>query len=62
MTDEQQWWFNTSTGQVEHGRQSHYTHLMGPYTSEQAARDALTTAAARTKAADDEDERWDGER
>lgn len=59
-TDEQQFWFNTKTGQVEQGRQSHYPHLMGPYATREEAEKALGTAAARNEAWDDEDERWKG--
>lgn len=59
-TEEQQFWFNTKTGQVEQGRQSHYSDLMGPYETREAAAKALDTAAARNDAWDDEDERWKG--
>jgi hypothetical protein len=52
------YWFNTKTGQVEHGRQSLWSHLLGPYdTAEEAAR-ALETARHRTETWDDDDERW----
>ena len=57
-TDEQQFWFNTKTKQVEQGRQSHYSDLMGPYPTREQAQQALDTAAARNEAWDDEDERW----
>ncbi len=56
---EQQFWFNTETKQVEQGRQSHYTNLMGPYPTREAASRALDQAAARTEAWDDEDEKWE---
>lgn len=59
MTDEaQQFWFNTKTKQVEQGRQSHYTDLMGPYATQAEASQALSTAAARTEAWDEDDEKW----
>ena len=54
----QQFWFNTETKQVEQGRQSHYTDLMGPYPTQAEAQQALDTAAARNEAWDDEDDRW----
>ncbi len=54
----QQFWFNTQTRQVEQGRQSHYTNLMGPYATRAEAEQALDTAAARNEAWDDEDDRW----
>ena len=58
-TDEStQFWFNTKTKQVEQGRQSHYTDLMGPYASREEAQKALDTAASRNDAWDDEDDRW----
>lgn len=54
------YWFNTVTGEVEHGRQSSWTQLMGPYdTAEEAAR-ALDTARRRSKAWDEDDDRWRG--
>ena len=53
-----EFWFNTRTKQVEHGRQSHYTDLMGPSPAEEAARQALDTAAARNEKWDDDDDRW----
>lgn len=53
-----EFWFNTRTKQVERGRQSHYTDLMGPYPTEEAARAALDTAAARNEKWDDDDDRW----
>ena len=53
-----QYWFNTKTKQVEQGRQSHYTDLMGPYASRGEAQKALDTATVRNDAWDDEDDRW----
>lgn len=49
-------WYNTSTGQVEEGKQSTSNHLMGPYgTREEAAR-ALEIAAQRNEEADQAEE------
>ena len=58
MSEDRQWWFNTETRQVEQGRQSHYTHLMGPYESRDAAAAALATAQQRTESWDSDDEKW----
>ncbi|WP_336922358.1 SPOR domain-containing protein [Aquipuribacter sp. SD81] len=57
--DATEFWFNTRTKQVEEGRQSHYTDLIGPYPTREAAAAALETAAARNERWDDEDDRWD---
>ncbi|ACZ31067.1 hypothetical protein Xcel_2048 [Xylanimonas cellulosilytica DSM 15894] len=57
-TETARYWFNTRTGQVEHGRQSPWNELMGPYgTAEEAAR-ALDKARDRTESWDDEDAAW----
>jgi hypothetical protein len=53
-----EYWFNTRTKQVEEGRQSDYTDLMGPYSTRAEAEAALDTAAARSEAWDEEDRRW----
>ena len=53
-----EYWFNTRTGQVEEGRQSSWSHLMGPYRTRAQARQALDRAARRSEAWDREDERW----
>jgi hypothetical protein len=59
-TETPQWWFNTRTKQVEQGRQSHYSDLIGPYPTREAAAAALDTAAARNEAWDEDDEKWSG--
>jgi len=56
-----EFYYNVSTGQVEEGRQSPGTELMGPYPTQEAARKALETAADRNKAWDEEDADWEGE-
>jgi hypothetical protein len=53
------WYFNPQTGEVAQGLEFDATHRMGPYDSEQAAREALETAQARTEAADEYDEQGD---
>ncbi len=54
----EEFWFNTETKQVEEGRQSHYTNLMGPYATRAAAAAALDTAQQRSESWDEEDEKW----
>ena len=55
MADE--FYYNTETGQVEQGKQSPWSHLMGPYPTREAAQHALETARARSEAWDEEDRR-----
>ncbi|MDN5720354.1 SPOR domain-containing protein [Corynebacterium sp.] len=55
MSDNE-WYFDTSSGEVTQGKTSGWGNRMGPYTSKQEAEQALETARARTKAADDWDE------
>ena len=55
MADE--FYYNTETGQVEQGKQSTWSHLMGPYPTREAAQHALEQARARTVAWDEEDRR-----
>jgi len=58
-TDE--WYFNTLTGEVEHGKASSWTHRMGPYPTQEAAQNAYASARERTRQWDDEDARWGDE-
>ena len=59
MTDHRdEFWFNPHTGEVEQGRQSPWTDRMGPYPTREAAQQALTQAASRSEAWDEEDRRW----
>ncbi len=55
MADE--FYYNTETGQVEQGKQSSWSHLMGPYPTREAAQHALDLARARSEAWDEEDRR-----
>lgn len=43
-------WFNTETHEVEEGRKSDWSKLMGPYASRDEATHALDKAKARAKA------------
>ena len=49
-------WFNTETHEVEEGRQSDWTKLMGPYATRDEATHALEKARTRTEDWDHEDE------
>lgn len=51
----EEFYYNTETGRVEQGKQSTWSHLMGPYPTREAAQHALETARARTAAWDEED-------
>ncbi|NHT18025.1 SPOR domain-containing protein [Cellulomonas sp. IC4_254] len=55
MADE--FYYNTETGQVEQGKQSTWSHLLGPYPTREAAQHALEKARERTEAWDEEDRR-----
>jgi hypothetical protein len=54
---ETQYWYNTSTHEVEEGHRSSWQNLMGPYPTREAAEQALSKAAARTQAWDEQDDR-----
>lgn len=54
-----EYWYNTRTGQVEQGRRSSWTDLMGPYSTEDEARQALQSAAERNEAFDEAQEKWE---
>jgi hypothetical protein len=40
VADDEQWWYNTSTGEVEHGAQSAWSDRAGPYASREEAEGA----------------------
>jgi len=48
--DEQQWWYNHKTGEVEQGKQSLGSERDGPYATEAEARRAPEIAAERARA------------
>ncbi|WP_236795965.1 hypothetical protein [Amycolatopsis sp. GM8] len=56
---DQGWYYNTTTGEVEHLERSRSIDLLGPYPDEATARRALDIARERTKKADKEDADWD---
>ncbi|WP_299036633.1 hypothetical protein [uncultured Pseudokineococcus sp.] len=57
MADDERtaWFYNVSTGEVEHGPQSLGRRLMGPYETREDAARALETARERTQAWDEEE-------
>ncbi|WP_193392941.1 hypothetical protein [Gordonia phthalatica] len=56
MSDDEQWYFNLSSGEVTKGKIANVFDRMGPYPDEASARRALEIAAQRNAAADDDDE------
>lgn len=54
-----EYWFNTSTGEVEEGKASGWMDRMGPYASAEEARNAYAIAAERNEAADEDQEAWE---
>lgn len=53
------WYYNTRTGEVEHGTVSRAIDRMGPYPDRATAEQALAIAQARTEQADEADREWD---
>jgi hypothetical protein len=52
-------WYNVTTGQIETDEnRSRGATVMGPYATEQEARDALETARRNTERWDEEDREW----
>lgn len=51
-----EFFYNVDTGQVEEGRQSSGTELMGPYATREEAQNALQNAARRNAEWDDQDD------
>lgn len=53
-------WYNVRTGEVETDEnRSRADEVMGPYETEDEARQALETARARTEKWDEEDREWE---
>ncbi|MGQ0837701.1 hypothetical protein [Actinokineospora sp.] len=55
------WYFNTRTGEVEHGHLSRSIDRLGPYPDRETAARALEIARERTAAADKADRAWNGD-
>jgi len=51
-----EYWYNTESGEVEEGRRSDWSKVMGPYPTREAAQHALEQARARSAAWDAQDE------
>jgi hypothetical protein len=56
-----EYFYDTSTGEVHRGRSGSWAHRMGPYPTREAAQAALETARQRAQAWDEEDRRARGE-
>ncbi len=57
--EQPQFWFNTRTGRVETDYdKSQSKDLLGPYPSSADAEQALSKAAQRTEAWDEDDRKW----
>ena len=54
-----EFYYNLRTRMVEHGRQSPWEHLMGPYETQEDAEKALEIAQARNIDWDEDDKEWD---
>lgn len=54
--NDNEWYYDTKTGEVTQGKQEGYLDRMGPYPTQQAASEALKTAAERNKAWDEDDD------
>lgn len=53
-----EFYFNITTRQVEEGRRSDWSVLMGPYPTREAAEKAFEHARERTEEADEADRAW----
>ncbi len=58
MFGKKKFYYNLKSGEVEEGRQSSWTDLMGPYPTRDAAEHALEIARARTQEWDDGEQTW----
>ena len=58
LPEDQQYWFNTYTREVEHPASSDYRKLIGPYASYAEASRALEKAEQRNEAWDEADRQW----
>lgn len=56
--DKVEYWFNITTGEIEQGAQSGWTHRMGPYETYAEAAKALEAARERTESWDAADKSW----
>ena len=61
MSVDDQWWFNLRTQEVEQGLGDPNSERLGPYATEQEARDVLARMHARNEAWDAQDKGEDGQ-
>ncbi|PFG41339.1 hypothetical protein ATJ97_3891 [Georgenia soli] len=61
MSEQQEFYYNLATGQVEEGKVHGATNRMGPYPSAEAAAQALARAQDRNERWAEEDEAWEDE-
>ena len=59
MADDEQWWYNTKTGEVEQGAQSAWSDRSGPYATREEAEGAPARLAANGRRWADEESRDD---
>ncbi|RNE49550.1 hypothetical protein [Corynebacterium alimapuense] len=60
-SNEQKWYFNPTTGEIDQGKKSSWANRMGPYDTREDAASALKIAAKRNAdidAAESEDDDW----
>lgn len=57
MSDQEHWWYNHKTGEVEKGRQSLGLHRDGPFATREEALRAPEIAQERSRAWDEEENR-----
>ncbi|UNX53456.1 SPOR domain-containing protein [Georgenia sp. TF02-10] len=58
MSEQDEYYYDLATGQVERGKVSGWTRRMGPYPTAEAAREAMARARARNEQWDAEDAAW----
>lgn len=56
MSEDEEWYFDLSTGDVTKGKIANVFDRMGPYPDEATARRALEIAAQRNAAADEDED------
>lgn len=57
--EDEKWFYNQATGEVEQGKTSSFEHRMGPYDTREEAEHALDKVKERNEAADAADEKWE---
>lgn len=56
------YWYNVNTGAVEQGEETNpKSDMLGPYSTEAEAREAISSAHARSEAWDAEERRFNGD-